>query len=75
MNYSIQEYANDAVSALVDVCDKNGIKQPNIITESGRSLSAHHSLLIFDALETTQLPIWNDNEEVAADDHELAREL
>ena len=75
MNYSIQEYANDAVSALVDVCDKNGIKQPNIITESGRSLSAHHSLLIFEALETTQLPIWNDNEEVAADDHELAREL
>lgn len=75
MNYSIQEYANDAVSALVDVCEKNGIKQPNIITESGRSLSAHHSLLIFEALETTQLPIWNDNEEVAADDHELAREL
>ena len=75
MNYSIQEYANDAVSALVDVCDNNGIKQPNIITESGRSLSAHHSLLIFEALETTQLPIWNDNEEVAADDHELAREL
>ena len=75
MNYSIQEYANAAVSALVDVCDKNGIKQPNIITESGRSLSAHHSLLIFEALETTQLPIWNDNEEVAADDHELAREL
>ena len=75
MNYSIQEHANDAVSALVDVCDKNGIKQPNIITESGRSLSAHHSLLIFEALETTQLPIWNDNEEVAADDHELAREL
>ncbi|MGM9840723.1 MAG: biosynthetic arginine decarboxylase [Candidatus Limisoma sp.] len=75
MNYSIQEYANDAVSALVDVCEKNGIKQPNIITESGRSLSAHHSLLIFEALETTQLPIWNDNEEVATDDHELAREL
>ena len=43
LNYSIQEYANDAISALVDVCVKNDIKQPNIITESGRSLSAHHS--------------------------------
>ena len=43
MNYSIQEYANDAISALVDVCVKNDIKQPNIITESGRSLSAHHT--------------------------------
>ena len=42
MNYSIQEYANDSVSALVDACVKNGLKQPNIITESGRSLTAHH---------------------------------
>ena len=75
MNYSIQEYANDAISALVDVCVKNDIKQPNIITESGRSLSAHHSLLIFEAIETTQLPIWNDNEEITEKDHELAREL
>lgn len=75
MNYSIQEYANDAISALVDVCEKNKLKQPNIITESGRSLSAHHSLLIFEVLETTQLPIWNDNEEIAETDHELAREL
>ncbi len=73
MNYSIQEYANDAVSALVDVCVKNELKQPNIITESGRSLSAHHS--VFEALESTSLPSWNDREEVPDGDHELAREL
>lgn len=75
MNYSIQEYANDAVSALVDVCVKNDIKQPNIITESGRSLSAHHSVLIFEALESASLPVWNENEEVEDDAHELLREL
>lgn len=75
MNYSIQEYANDAISAIVDVCEKNGLKQPNVITESGRSLSAHHSILIIETLETTQLPVWNDNEEVSESDHELAREL
>lgn len=75
MNYSIQEYVNDSVSALVDVCTKNELPQPNIITESGRSLSAHHSVLIIEVLETTHLPIWNDNEEVKEDDHELAREL
>ena len=75
MNYSIQEYANDAVSAIVDACVKNELRQPNIITESGRSLSAHHSLLIIEALETAHLPIWNDNEEVSETDHELAREL
>ena len=75
MNYSIQEYANDAVSAIVDVCEKNGLRQPNIITESGRSLTAHHSVLIFEVLETTRLPEWRDNEVLDADAHELAKEL
>lgn len=75
MNYTIQEYANDSVSALVDACVKNGIKQPNIITESGRSLSAHHSVLVFEVLETTQLPVWKDSQELPEDAHELVREL
>lgn len=75
MNYSIQEYANDAVSALVDVCVKNGLKQPDIITESGRSLTAHHSILILDVLEATSLPDWKDNEVLPEGAHELAREL
>ena len=75
MNYSIQEYANDSVSALVDACVKNGLKQPNIITESGRSLTAHHSVLIFEALAATSLPAWDDREEAGPDDHELVREL
>ncbi len=75
MNYSIGEYVNDSVSALVDVCVKNNLPQPNIITESGRSLTAHHSVLIIDVLETTQLPQWNDNDEIGENAHELAREL
>ncbi|MDE6240153.1 MAG: biosynthetic arginine decarboxylase, partial [Muribaculaceae bacterium] len=75
MNYSIQEYANDAISALVDVCVKNELPQPNIITESGRSLSAHHSVLVFEALETTHLPEWKDSEELEENAHELAKEL
>lgn len=75
MNYSIQEYANDAVSAIVDACVKNNLKHPNIITESGRSLTAHHSVLIFEVLETTQLPVWKDSQEIEPDAHELAREL
>lgn len=75
MNYSIQEYANDAVSTIVDACVKNGIKQPNIINESGRSLTAHHSVLVFEVLETTQLPIWKDSNDIEETDHELAKEL
>ena len=75
MNYSIQEYVNDSISALVDACVKNDIPQPNIITESGRSLTAHHSVLIFEVLETTTLPSWSEDESVSEKDHELVQEL
>ena len=71
MNYSIQEYVNDSVSALVDACAKNNLPQPNIITESGRSLTAHHSVLVFEVLETTSLPIWDEKEELGENPHEL----
>ncbi len=75
VNYSIQEYVNDAISTMVDVSDKNNIPHPNVITESGRSLTAHHSVLIFEVLESTSLPEWDDEEEPLADDHELVKEL
>lgn len=75
VNYSIQEYVNDSVSTLVDVSDKNGIPHPNIITESGRSLTAHHSVLIFEVLETTTPSMWEDKEEISSEDHELVQEL
>ncbi|CCY36304.1 biosynthetic arginine decarboxylase [Tannerella sp. CAG:118] len=75
MNYSIQEYVNDSISSLVDACTKNDIPQPNIITESGRSLTAHHSVLIFEVLETTTLPSWDENEEISDSDHELVHDM
>ena len=75
VNYSIQEYVNDAISTLVDISDKNGIPHPNIITESGRALSAYHSVLIFDVLETAHLPEWDDDIDIKPEDHELVREL
>lgn len=75
VNYSIQEYVNDATFAMVDASDKNDIPHPNIITESGRSLTAHHSVLIFEVLESATLPVWEDDEEVQPDDHEFLHEL
>ena len=75
INYSIQEYVNDSIATMVDAADKNGIPHPNIITESGRSLTAHHSILIFEVLETATLPEWDEDEEVSENDHELLKEL
>ena len=75
MNYSMQEYVNDSISTLVDACEKNNIPQPNIITESGRSLTAHHSVLVFQVLETTTLPEWEEDEQLPENAHELVKEL
>ncbi|MCX7986199.1 MAG: biosynthetic arginine decarboxylase [Bacteroidales bacterium] len=75
VNYSIQEYVNDSVSTFVDASDKNGIPHPNIITESGRSLTAHHSVLVFQVLETTSLPSWDENDKISDNEHELVKEI
>ena len=75
VNYSIQEYANNAIYTIVDACDKNGLPHPNVICESGRALTAHHSVLVFEVLEKTSLPEWDDEEEPEENDHELIKEL
>ena len=75
VNYSIQEYVNDCIYTFVDAADKNGIRHPNIITESGRSLTAHHSVLVIDVLETPSLPEMPEELEAKAHDHQLVKDL
>ncbi len=50
MNYSLQEYANDIVFGLMELCDPEGIPHPTIVSESGRALVAHHAVLVVDVL-------------------------
>ncbi len=75
INYTLQEYVNDSVSTFVDASNKNNIPHPNVITESGRSLTAHHSVLIFEVLETATLPEWDEEEAINEGDHELVKEI
>lgn len=55
INYSEQEYANDVVSTLQQLCDEKGVPHPNIVTESGRALVAHHSVLVFNVMGVNNL--------------------
>jgi len=48
-NYSLQEYANDVVYHLAEVCNEEGVPHPEIISESGRAIVAHHSVLVVEA--------------------------
>jgi arginine decarboxylase len=76
INYSIQEYANDALYTLKDAADKHGLVHPNIVTESGRALTAHHSVLVFNVLETTSIPdLGAEERKIAENDHEIVKEL
>ena len=53
-NYNLSEYASDIVSTLKDICDEEGVDHPNIVSESGRAISAHHSCVITNVLGTIQ---------------------
>jgi len=50
MNYTLQEYANDIVWGLREVCDSENVPHPTIVTESGRAVVAHHAMLVMDTL-------------------------
>ena len=52
-NYSMQEYANDVVSTVLETCDQAEVPHPIIVSESGRAITAHHSVLVFDVLGTS----------------------
>lgn len=52
MNYSLQEYANDVVYYIQQVCDDADVPHPNILSESGRAVAAYHSVLVFNVLDT-----------------------
>jgi arginine decarboxylase len=49
-NYNMQNYANDIVAEIQEACEEGEIHPPIIVSESGRAIAAHHSVLIFDVL-------------------------
>lgn len=75
VNYSIQEYVNDCIYTFIDAANKNGVPHPNLITESGRSLTAHHSVLVIDVLETASLPTMPEEFEPTEEEHQLVKDL
>ncbi|MBL4889201.1 MAG: biosynthetic arginine decarboxylase [Candidatus Lindowbacteria bacterium] len=75
VNYSEQEYANDVVSILQTICDEKNVPSPHIITEAGRSIVAHSSILVFDVLGCNSVSVSDLDFEVSESDSRLVREL
>ncbi len=75
VNYSVQEYADHVVAQIKTVCDEKGIQHPNIVTEAGRALVAHHSVLVFDVLGSNYIKKSQLPENIEREDHEIIQEF
>jgi arginine decarboxylase len=74
-NYSVREYANDVVASIGEACEKADCPDPVIITESGRALVAHHSVLVFDVLDRNEIATTGDLEPPPESAHEVVKSL
>ena len=75
MNYTLQEYAADVVSQVAEACNAKGVPHPDIITESGRALVAHHSVLIFNVLGTNEILLGQIPQSLGKGEHSIIRQL
>jgi arginine decarboxylase len=76
MNYSVQEYANDVVSSVQDACDAEDLPHPTLVSESGRAVVAHHSILVVDVIGVTASTIDEPPLEPPPDKaHDIAHDL
>ena len=74
-NYSLQEYANDVVWNIMDVCDSEGVPHPVIVSEGGRAIVAHHSVLVLEAFSAIEKTGPKLKVEVTEKDHKLVYDI
>ena len=75
INYTVQEYANNVVHAFWEVCSNERLPFPNIISESGRALTAHHAVLLTEVIDCEQVPDLDDVYSVAEDAPQIIKDL
>jgi arginine decarboxylase len=74
-NYTLQEYTNDIVYYIADVCNAEKVPHPNIISESGRAIVAHHSVLIVEVFGSIEKIRSGDAFKYGDSEHALVKEL
>jgi arginine decarboxylase len=74
-NYTTQEYANDVVAVIQEACDAAKVPHPDIVTEAGRAMVAHHSVLVFDVLGVNEVLTSQSPPPVTEADHKVVRNL
>jgi arginine decarboxylase len=75
VNYTLGEYAADVVSQVAEACNAAGVPHPDIVTESGRALVAHHSVLVYNVLATNEMLRGRIPTPAAEGEHNLIQQL
>lgn len=75
MNYSIADYARNIVTIFQKTCSEHSLPHPDIITESGRALTAHHAVLITNVIETETVNQHQPQPDPALEEHSIIRKL
>ena len=75
VNYTLQEYANAIVYAMKEVCDAEQVPCPTLISESGRAITAHHSMLVVPVLGAYRKDVIKSDFRPGAEDHKVIHEL
>jgi arginine decarboxylase len=75
VNYTLQEYASDIVSQVAEACNVANVPHPDIVTESGRALVAHHSALIFNVLGTNEIIDGQTPAPLEGSEHKVIQQL
>jgi arginine decarboxylase len=75
MNYTLQEYARDVVYNIIDVCESEKVPHPTIVSESGRAIVAHHSVLVVEAFSSIEKGAADLSLEVKEADPKLFHEM
>jgi arginine decarboxylase len=75
MNYTLQEYANDIVFGMMELCDPEGVPHPTIVSESGRAVVGHHAVLVVEVLGVGELTVGKPPEAPPAGAHLALRHL
>src|SRR5467141_4429001 len=74
-NYSLQEYTNDVVWNIMDVCDSEGVAHPAIVSEGGRAIVAHHSVLVMEAFSSIEKTTGKTKIGATEKDHKLVGDI
>jgi arginine decarboxylase len=74
-NYTLQEYTNDIVYYIADVCNAEKVPHPDIISESGRAIVAHHSVLVVEVFGSIEKTRSSSHPQSGENEHPLVREL